>query len=539
MNRTSRLALAPLCFALLYGCGNNSDDEAVAAATPTASRSATASPTASVTPTVVNPATACRALSGMMIGTAHLGSTTLVAANPPSPQYCKVTAKIDPALNFELRLPTNWNQKLVFLGGGGYDGIIGSPDDGGRSTGILAKGFASVATDSGHRGNQLDGSWALNDAEAVDNFAVQSTHRVLLATREILTARYGAMPRRAYFEGGSEGGREALIEAQRFPDDFDGVIAREPAFNFTALQLAHNRIVQQMFVTPGGYLDADAVRLVGDAVTQACDALDGLADGIVSHLAACHVDPQSLRCNAAETSGCLTDAQIATVNLIHADGDFGIDLANGLNTYRGWPLGLEDSSGAWPLWLTGSSPETPSSFGFTLQEQFLLYFVTKDPHFDTLHFDPTAYRAPLQALSALMDATDPDLAAFRARGGKLILWHGLSDYGISAYNTIDYYQRTVTAAGGQAAADQFLRLYLSPGVDHTGGGVGAAANDFLTPIDAWVEGGAAPADLVGYRPDPNTNQLLPFRPLCRWPAYVRYNGSGDVNSPDSFSCALP
>src|SRR5262249_18400063 len=237
-------------------------------------------------------------------------AATTVAAAFGNPDYCRVRARIDPALNFEVRLPTNWNEKVVFIGGGGYDGYIPDPDVFGVSRGIIMRGYATIATDSGHHASLSDASWALNNPDALANFAYLGLHTVLMSAREIITARYAAAIRRTYFEGSSNGGREALIAAQRWPAEYDGVIAREPAYNFTALLLAANRIARQMFDTPGGFLSVGTLQTLGAAVLSGCDALDGLADGIISNVAACHFDPSVLRCTGADTDTCLTDAQI-------------------------------------------------------------------------------------------------------------------------------------------------------------------------------------------------------------------------------------
>jgi tannase/feruloyl esterase len=480
---------------------------------------------------------ACAALAGMLIGGAQVTSTTLIPAAGDDPEFCQLDGRIDPALNFELRLPASWNGKAVFLGGGGYDGTIPSPDGFGPSPGILRAGYVTIATDSGHRGSAFDGVWALNDHDALDNFADQAWHRVLAAARQIVLARYALPIQRTYFEGGSSGGREALIQAQRWPDDYDGVIAREPALSFTALLLAANRIAQQMFGTPGGFLPPSAVHIFSQAVLDACDGLDGLADGIVSNVAACHVDTAALLCPGAGVD-CLTQAQIDTVNTILSELSLDFPLAHGVMTHPGYPLsGAEESQTGWLLWQTGFSARVPAALLFTLQDQFIKYFVTQDAGYDSLTFSPAAAATRLMSLSALLDATDPDLSAFRSHGGKLILWHGWADYAISAYGTVRYYEHVVSTAGGQSPADAFVRFYTSPGVDHTGTGKGGPIFDLLGPLDGWVEQGTAPGDLVAYRR--GGGALLPVRPLCRYPTYPRYSGAGDPSSAASFSCAAP
>jgi len=542
---TCCLVLVALVFAA--GCGQSGSGEGAtatprttsAAASPTGSPTPSPSVTGTATETPLRTPLACAALAGASIAGARITYASVISAADGLPEYCKVGAKIEPALNFEIRLPSDWNQKIVFIGGSGLDGFIPAPSDFNLSPGILMRRYATIGTDSGHQASFGDGSWALNNPDAIADYGYRSRHTVLLAAREIITALAATPIRRTYFEGSSSGGREALIEAQRFPEEWDGVIAREPVLALTALFLSENHIAQQVFRTPGGFLPAAAVTVLAQAVLTACDGLDNLEDGIVSNVAACRFDPVALRCEPGSNNDCLTDAQILTVNTVHAPLQLGFALANGLTGYPRWPLGTEASSGAWPLWITGPSPNPPASLDFSLSDQVIRYFVTSNPDLDSLAFSPDDYMDQLSSLSHVLDATDPDLSAFAAHGGKLILWHGWGDYGANPYSTVAYYEQVVAAAGGQEEADRFVRFYTSPGVDHLEGGPGAPTFDLLGALDAWIEEGTAPGDLVAYKFDPQAGALLPFRPLCRYPKYPRYDGVGDPHEPSSFPCALP
>jgi feruloyl esterase len=483
----------------------------------------------------VDPLVACDSLGGRSIGGAEIRSATLVAGTEHYPENCKVSGTIAPQLNFEMRLPTTWNGRALFTGGGGLNGIILPPELIFFNPSIAFEGYVTIATDSGHQGSPNDGAWALGDPVALENFAHLSTHSVLGAARQIVQERYGVPPSRAYFIGQSTGGREGLIAAQRWPDDFDGIVALEPVYDMTALVLAGNRVAQQVFASPGGHLSAAEVRTLARATLAACDDLDGIADGIISHVAACRFDPAVLRCAGPENDECLTDAQIETVNTIHSALELSFALPNGIESYPGWPVGHEDGGGGWATWVTGSMPSNPlSSLGFTLSDQTLRYLIIGDPSIDPLQFSPAKYAEELAAFSALVDATDADLSAFAASGGKLILWHGLADYGVSAYSTIRYYERVVTALGGEAV-DDFLRFYTSPGVDHLNGGPGAGTADYLGALIAWVEEGTAPGDLVAHK----IAGAPLSRPLCRYPRYPRYEGKGAPSSAASFRCATP
>lgn len=508
------------------------------ARTSTATATETALPTPTATAEPVSPEAACAALAGTRIGGAAIGAATLVGTTPTRAEHCRVLGSIAPRLNFEIRLPTRWNGRALFVGGSGLNGFIAVPELVLFIPNVGHDGYATIGTDSGHQGSFADGSWALGDREALEDFADRAIHRVLDSARAVIAARYGRAASRTYFIGMSEGGREGLIAAQRWPDDFDGIVALEPVYDLTALALAMNRVAQHVFATPGGRLSHEALAALSGAVLDVCDPLDGIADGIISHVGACHLDPAALRCREGESGACLTEAQIATVNAVHDPLVLGVPLAHDVGDYPGWPIGHElpppGAPGGWPYWILGGSSDPLSSAGFSLSDQILRFLVVGDPALDTLRFMPAEHANALRAFSALVDATDPDLSAFAARGGKLILWHGLADYAVSARSTARYYERVVAVLGGQDAADRFVRFYTSPGVGHLNEGPGAGTTDFLGALTAWVERNEAPGDLVSTRAGSTLT-----RPLCRHPRYPHYRGSGDPDDAASFRCTAP
>lgn len=470
---------------------------------------------------------ACEALAGRSIGGATIGSAVSVPAAPTLVAYCKVNGLIAPKLNFELRLPLDWNHKLHYGGGGGYNGAIPpvvAP--------ALNAGYAQVSSDSGHQGSGLDASFALNDPQAAQLFGSLSVPTVMGAATEIVKAHYGRSARRAYFEGCSNGGREALMNVQRYPTLFDGVIARAPAYNWVGLMGAFNRTAKAL-AAPGGAISAGKTTTLSNAVLAACDALDGVADGLVSHPQACHFDPATLRCPGGGDSGdsCLSDAQLASVASWTSPAAFD----SGTYHNPGWPLtGNESASGAWDAWVT-----VPPSLQFLFSDTTVKNYLARDPAADSLAYDFDSDTGALYGMAALNDATNANLQPFLGAGGKLILWHGGNDSALTVKATAEYYGQVVTAMGGQANTDPFVRFYVAPGVNHCAGGPGADTTDLLTALDQWVTRGRAPGTLKATKYDATTGAALLSRPLCVYPEYARYKGRGNVDMASSYACTAP
>ncbi|SAK80599.1 tannase/feruloyl esterase family alpha/beta hydrolase [Caballeronia ptereochthonis] len=544
------LALGALCAACvtISGCGGGHDDGGSPSTPP---------PSA---------AAQCSALAGLSIPASSIGaptngakvaSATLVET---SGEYCQTNgtiAPVDPtapAINFQVNLPTNWNHKALHYGGGGFDGtlITGVDPLDMAPTGAptpLASGYVTFGDDSGHQSSSItDGSFAAND-EALANYgglSLKKTHDVAMT---LIQTRYASAPSKTYFFGSSTGGRDGLTEIQRWPNDYDGIVVNRPALNYTGLRLSNVVLGRALYLNNGaGWLDVAKTVLLQNAVMKACDTLDGLADGIVSNVAACKARaPQvlaSVRCAGGADAGdtCLSDAQIATVNTIAAPMTLPYPLANGVTRYAGYNI-LGGAVFAGPYTTrdfgTSKTPSNPAGKHDANQwvtgDQWVKYFVTRIPTFDSLTFDPLdpgAYRARVQAVSALSDATNTDLGAFQAKGGKIIMTHGLADEIVSTDSSTDYYNGLV-ARFGQGTVDGFVRFYLMPGVGH-GTGPFHPAIDSLSALDQWVESGTAPETLT--MSDLNSATLGRTRPLCRYPMWPRY-GSGDMNSAASFRCA--
>jgi feruloyl esterase len=437
-------------------------------------------------------------------------------------------------LDFEVRMPTRWNGRTVFIGGGGFDGSIGNrfisagaSAPGGASGPGGEAGYATIATNHGHDARVTpDASFAL-DVQMLAEYAYLAVPRVLAPAKAILRAHYGAAfdGAKMVYEGCSGGGRQGLIQAQRYPDLFDGVVARAPATAFVSQFLWYGKVAK-LHAAPGGALARLEIEAIGSAVRAKCDGLDGLVDGIISRPAACEFDPGDLACKAGETDTCLTPPQVATARAYYEP----TNVANGRYTWPGFMPGGETPSS----WLNNLTDH----FESPLFNGFMRYMVMRDASVDPLAVDPEKHLPRLDYLSAAIDAVDPDLGRFKASGGKLILWTGQADWLITANNATAYYQSVVDTMGGQSVVDEFMEYYTSPDVQHCGGGAGADRIDLVTPMFEWLEKGIKPSagTIVATKFAAGPRPLA--RPLCRFPRYPQYVG-GDQGSAASFTCAAP
>ena len=539
--RATSWATALLAAAMVAGCGGGGGSGAVDARAGCDQLAAMRIPASAI---------------GLATTGAEVKSATLVSASATGNtegEYCKVLAVVHPVdakapdINMEVNLPSNWNGKALQRGGGGYNGTLVTglgqvPYGPINAATPLGRGYATLGSDSGHVGATADGSFALND-EALANFGgdqLKKTHDVAMA---LIRSRYAKAPSRFYFAGNSQGGHEAFLVVQRWPADYDGAIAIHPVYNFTMLQADGNTLGKAVYANGGaGWLAPAKIALLQGAVMAACDGLDGASDGVISNTAACRstFSVASLRCPGGTDAGntCLSDPQIAVVNTINSRFDLGFALQGGITSFARWPI-LEgaDWSGLFGFGtrpVPSSPPTAITDFGLhVLADPMVRYFVTKNPSVDSLTFDPSAYVARLKQVSNLVDASDVDISAFRARGGKLLLMHGTVDSAVTPYNTVDYYDRLV-GRFGQAGLDEFLRFYMVPGFGH-GTGQFIAAWDSLGALEAWVESGTAPGTLTVA--DSKAGNNARTRPLCVYPAWPRYNGTGDVNLAGSYRCA--
>ena len=479
----------------------------------------------------------CDALKGKSAGGASVTDASMVPATSAGPAYCKVSALISPQLVMQVQLPDNWNGKLLYAGGGGYDGSIQNFVWSGPE--ILKAGYAIVQSNGGHIGTSVaDASFAA-DPFLASMFGSGSVPTTAAAAKDMLHLVYGKAPDRSYYEGCSNGGREGLMAIQRNPDLFDGVIVRAPAYDWPGFMGAFNRNAKAIAAS-GAAFTAGKILLLAKAVRDTCDAADGIADGVVSNPSACNFDPAVLRCPGGSDAGdsCLSDAQLAVVNTWTSTSSF----ANGAYTYQGWALtGNEDDPGGWPQWLTGATGNGSGSAQFLLQDATVKSYLSNDPNANSLTYDWNSNTAALFTMAALNSATNADLSPFVSHGGKPLLWQGTSDMALSHRATTAYYQK-LQATLGASTVGSFARYYQAPGVDHCSGGPGADSVNLVAVLDQWVTKDKAPENLVASKL--NTDGSVAFtRPLCQYPQYPRYTGpSNDAKAAtlaENYTCTSP
>jgi feruloyl esterase len=526
-----------------------------------------------------NAAMSCADLANLKIPASEIGlpsggatitsaQVATVPADPLNPgatrDYCKVLGEVQPVdpnappVNFEVNLPADWNGKAVQYGGGGSNGVLitglAPLRDARRDTPVpVARGFATWGTDSGHDNKKLPHprAFALND-ESLINMAYAAYKKTHDVGVRIAQAFYDRAPAKIYFYGGSEGGREALMMAQRFPTDFDGIVSVVPVANYTGGNLMRAKLVQLQ--REGGWINPAKVKLIHNAVNAACDKLDGLDDGVISSYEKClnTFDVGTLRCpNGMDTGDtCLSDKQIEADRLVHRPYQYPFAMKNGVTAFPGWTYGSEVQPGGMVDTITGTeAPQFPitnaktQSVAWINADGLVRYYFARDPKFDPLQFSPEKFAGRIKEISEMFDTTDPDLSAFQARGGKLILKGNAADYQRNVMQEIDYY-KSVVAKMGQNRVDQFLRFYVTPGVNHPGNGVMSdgkavpAKIDMLGVLDTWVDTGKAPDTLAQVsQQDQAPFKTISSRPMCRYPFSPRYGGEGDPSQAASFACA--
>ena len=443
-------------------------------------------------------------------------------ANPYKdvPEFCRVTATLRPTSDSDIKvefwLPANnWNRKFQAVGNGGWAGVISYS----AMAGAIRAGYASASTDTGHVGGR--GTFVLGHPEKLIDFAWRSEHEMTVKAKAVIQAFYGSAPRLSYWNGCSTGGRQGLKEAQKFPDDYDGIIAGAPA-NRTAISMWTAFAVLK---DPASYIPASKYPAIHQAALAACDARDGLKDGLINDPTKCNFDPKVLLCKATDGASCLTAAQVEAAKKIYSPA---INPRTGQQLFSSFVPGTELG---WGVQVAGPDPTA------TGYDQYR-YVVFKDANWDwrTFNFDSDVVRGDLPE-NIPMNATDPNLKAFFEHNGKLLLYHGWSDPNVPTLNTIKYYNSVLELMGGDSKTSNNIRLFLEPGMGHCGGGEGPNVFDKVGALEQWVEQGEAPEKMIAsHSKDGKVDRT---RPLCSYPQIAKYSGSGSIDDAANFTCQAP
>jgi feruloyl esterase len=488
--------------------------------------------TTTPTPVVANakPVRSCESLASIALPNTTIESA---AVDPGSPGVCRVTAvTTHPPRGDRVRIwiaipMSDWNGRFLGTGGGGFLG--------GSQAGVnqpVAAGYAAGATDTGHEGGS--GSFALDangrlDWQAIRNNAHVGIHEMTVTGKALTQAIYGVAPRYSYFNGCSTGGRQGLMEAQRYPEDYDGIASGAPAINWNRFHVQHlwGPVVMNAANNPVAPCKLAAATT---AAVAACDAIDGVRDGVIEDPRRCTYDPKPLVGASAGECGTFTDADVDVIRKLwegprREDGGF---------LWYGLPRGADLNA----LWASRGTPLRPQPFGITMD--WFRYFLTQDPEFDGNTVTPAGYERlwdqSVEQYGVVFGTDNPDLTAFRDRGGKAIVWHGWADQLITADGTVDYYTRVQQRMGGAARTAEFMRLFMAPGVAHCAGGAGPQPTGLLEALLPWVEEGKAPERLLAARRD-QSGAITRSRPLCPYPLVAKYTGSGSTDEAGSFECS--
>jgi feruloyl esterase len=434
------------------------------------------------------------------------------------PAHCRVVAVLKPSsdsfINMELWLPTaaQWNGKFQAVGNGGWAGSIQGLTNG--MPAALRAGYATAGNDTGHEGG--NGTFALGHPEKLVDFAYRAMHEMTVQSKALVKAFYDQGPRLSYYNGCSTGGRQGLMAAQRYPEDFDAILAGAPANEHTYLHGGDIARMTDIYKDPEGFIPQAKQTVLADAVMKACDALDGVKDNLITNPGSCKFDPAVLQCKSGDAPDCLTAKQVATAKRLYQDAK----TSKGELIFPGYPPGGET---AYTIMRGGTTPGVLQLDTYKLAHN--------DANWDWKTFNLETDPALAKKTIGFIDSADPDLSKFKAHGGKLILYHGWADPAIQAGHTVVYYNSVLSKMGKNQ--DNWMRLFMVPGMGHCGGGAGPNQINWMAALETWREKGEAPASIIGT----GTNSGAPMtRPLCPYPQVATYKGSGDVNDAANFTC---
>ena len=480
--------------------------------------------------------TPCEGLRSLSLGDATIKAAELVPAGlytapaggqqqPPQPvqlaAHCRVNAILKPSsdseIEIEVWLPSeNWNGKFEAVGNGGWAGVISYA----AMAAAVNEGYATASNDTGHKGGNA--LFAIGHPEKVVDFAYRAVHEMTVKAKAILTAYYDRSPRLSYWNGCSTGGRQGLMSAQRYPEDFDAILAGAPANFQTHLHAWDLGVAVPVLKDPAAAVPAAKASFLNKAVLQACDAYDGVKDGLLNDPRSCKFDPATLLCKGADSESCLTAKQLESVKRVYAPAK----LKTGELVFPGKEPGSETG---WQV-IGGTADQPP---GVSMGSFLVAY---DNAQWDWRGFDlDRDLKIVDEKVGTIINAVNPDLSAFKARGGKLLLYHGWNDTAISPGNTINYYSSVLSKMGTKQ--DNWIRLFMAPGVAHCGNGPGPNQFNFMAALERWRESGVAPDSITAYHV--TNNRVDMTRPLCVYPELAQYKGTGSTNDASSFICKAP
>lgn len=490
----------------------------------------------------LEPRKACDALGKFKAKDIARISAVVVAATTAAPAHCRVTGLLSPEIAFEVSLPAKWNGRFYMIGNGGHAGE--ALDDAGRvaqRNGALQLGFAFAQTNTGHESRTEPGaSFVMSNPQKAIDYAYRAVHLTATTSKAITKDYYGKSISYSYWNSCSNGGRQGLIEAQRYPEDFDGIVANAPWVDqtgFTIGAMWNQRALSEVSITPA------KLALLADRVMNKCDAIDGLKDGLIDDPRKCSVDPARdvPACPAgSDADNCLTPAQASAIAKVYSG-----PIRNGKPYFPGFMPGSEavttglfgGGSGSGWLNVIVSTKPGANPADFNLAENTMRYLVHKPPKpdYDYRTFDFDRDAGMLDNWSKLADAKDPDLSRFRRRGGKLLMTYGWADTILQPMMGVNYYEQAMAKNGPRTP--EFFRLFMVPGMAHCGGGIGPDRHDAMTAIINWVEKGQAPNSMIASRVV--NNKVVRTRPLCPYPQVARYSGQGSIDEAANFRCVAP
>ncbi len=445
--------------------------------------------------------------------------------------FCRVLGRIGKETHFELLLPNQWNKRFLMSGGGGF---VGNIQNSFRYS--VSSGYATAGTDAGHQGSGIDASWGLNNMQRQLDFGKNAVHLTAAVSKYLIRTYYCGDPAYSYFLGCSRGGGQAMMEAQQFPDDFDGIVAGAPAFTWPAIGAKFIQISQKNYPdssnTTRPVITKDILKLLQEKVLKQCDALDGISDNILNDPKACKFDFSSIPVcpDSLASPNCMTKQQLEAIKSVYAA------TTNQQDTiYPGFPFGAENEPNGWDVWIAGNSPELKMpSLHYMFGTSMFKYLVFNNPDWDYSKYDFSRFFEETRYASAYLDAVQTDYTGFKQRKGKMIMYHGWDDPALSAFQTIKHYQE---AEKKDKDIKSHIRLFLLPGVLHCGDGPGPDDVDWIVLIRDWVEKGNAPERVVVSKKE--NGKTVMTRPVFPFPKVAVYNGKGDTNLEKNFSSKKP